>query len=122
MAEWRPALDAPIVNYSCVADIGLEALGLAHRRVGRMPKQGERANVLTSASEDVFIRLHNELGRASVNVDEVQAVETTIKPRQALHGACRMRDRHGAQQALGSLNRAFRMAVSGKCFHGIGSL
>lgn len=64
----RPALDAPILDEASAADVGFEAVRLANRRVGRMPKKavisGAAANF--AGIDGVFVILEGPLRVADV--------------------------------------------------------
>src|SRR5439155_19557874 len=82
VAEFRPALGAPVLHYAGFAHEGLEALRLAHGCVGRMPEQRivSTAGDIEAGFSPFFERLKRSKGSANVKVDKPQGAQS----RQAL--------------------------------------
>src|SRR5262245_15380109 len=71
-AELRPSALAPIIHQALAAHDRLEALRLAHRRIGGMPEKRDVAR----ASASFFIGLQRTFGRADIEIDETGIPES----------------------------------------------
>ena len=71
-----PAAGAPVIDHAGLADIGLEALGLAHRRVCGAPKE---TRVVSHSGNSSFgqalIGIENSVGSPDIKIDESEEDE-----------------------------------------------
>src|SRR5262249_6810644 len=72
MAEWRPAVHAPVIDKAQAAHMRLEPLGLAHRGQGGVPDQRQLAKTPEALLSFAFIKLKSAFGSANMKVNPAE--------------------------------------------------
>src|ERR1700694_387806 len=103
MAEFGPALRAPVIDEARLAHDRLEPLRLAHRGIGGTPERSSVDRRKVTRVDIAFIKIENTAGGSNVKVDPVQIP-------QAREGLRRGRGRRGrAQETRSSFLRGSRV-------------
>src|SRR5262245_35527606 len=84
MADFRPALCAPVLDEAGLAHIGPEAFHLAHRRVRGVPEQGKRARIKEAGVTPFFILLKRAALGSDVEINEPCRPTEEIQARKIL--------------------------------------